>query len=540
MLRNPKPGAWPLVRQIRHAERAVGLGLVAALAALAVCVLVLEPVRGVTIDGDAATSVLYFRYLLSGHRLEAFVDTVPKPLLTIVYGTTWQLTHDWRALTWETIAVFVVAVSSAAVLARRLAGPVAAGFIVAGLLAWPDMLTQVAHANAMPWAVAGWFVAGLALTGKQPRPWLAGTALLLAGLARLETIWLVLVGVVGVAFLVFQARRTGRWDLVRSATLTTGLAALAFPVTGLHDWLLTGTPLYSLAVQAGYTAVTYPGLKAIGLRAFWSQVVWYHYSGQVPWLLLAFAGMFKLARRRPWLILAALVAVPAGVAVTLALLAHRGIYISDRYWEEADVSFLFAAAVGSAWLVERTLDWLRSWSRAASPLRRIRAPVLLGSGGLIALALAASALSTGSIQDALAATRTTHADVARVSSQLTAIARGTTGDVTVVPGVVLPVAKVSAVRLYVPREDVARVAVEADVPYAAVGDNYLAFRGALPPNVLQPGQWVFHDAGAEAGQVDLGSLEVDIPTPIGHIVVVPVVADPQSGVWVLRIDATRP
>jgi hypothetical protein len=60
-------------------------GLVGLLAA-AVLWLVVQPLAGVGNDADSATTVLYFDRLVHGQRLEAFLPTTPKPLLTVVYG----------------------------------------------------------------------------------------------------------------------------------------------------------------------------------------------------------------------------------------------------------------------------------------------------------------------------------------------------------------------------------------------------------------------------------------------------------------------
>lgn len=144
------PGAVPAAPSSGGAEATaptgrLGLGwLVAILAGLVgviVVALVIRPLDTTTIDPDAAASVLYFQRLVAGQRLEAFVPTTPKPLLTLVDGTTWSLLHDWRALTWETLLAFGVAVILAvrwldgvgrSLVAeprlRFIAGPVAAGF----------------------------------------------------------------------------------------------------------------------------------------------------------------------------------------------------------------------------------------------------------------------------------------------------------------------------------------------------------------------------------------------------------------------------
>jgi hypothetical protein len=86
-----------------------------------------------TNDPDSMNSVLYFQRILGGERLEVTVLTTPKPLLTVLYGASWDLFHDWRTLVWLTIAAHGVGVAASVRLATRLAG-VAAGAFHGGLL----------------------------------------------------------------------------------------------------------------------------------------------------------------------------------------------------------------------------------------------------------------------------------------------------------------------------------------------------------------------------------------------------------------------
>ena len=80
-----------------------------------------------TNDPDSMSSVLYFQRIAAGQHLEVTVLTAPKPLLTLVFGVTWNLVHDWRAIVWETIAIHGIGVALAARLASRIGG-LAAGF----------------------------------------------------------------------------------------------------------------------------------------------------------------------------------------------------------------------------------------------------------------------------------------------------------------------------------------------------------------------------------------------------------------------------
>ena len=107
------------------AWRALGtearLGVVAAFVAIAWCVVTLDLLGPATIDPDASSSVLYFDRIVSGHRLEGFVPTTPKPLLTVVFGLSWGLVHDWRMLVWETVLAWGLAVGATAAFVARVA-----------------------------------------------------------------------------------------------------------------------------------------------------------------------------------------------------------------------------------------------------------------------------------------------------------------------------------------------------------------------------------------------------------------------------------
>jgi hypothetical protein len=67
-------------------------------AALVLIGIVIRPFATGLVAFDGASSVLYFDRIVSGQRLEAFVNTTPKPLLTLVYGVAHSLTGDWRAI----------------------------------------------------------------------------------------------------------------------------------------------------------------------------------------------------------------------------------------------------------------------------------------------------------------------------------------------------------------------------------------------------------------------------------------------------------
>ena len=515
---------------------------IAALAALAVCLAVIRPFGPPMNDPDSAASVVFFQHLVGGHRLEAMVTTTPKPVLTLVYGITWSLTHDWSALTWETIVVFVVGVALAARLALAAGLPAAAGFIVVALVGWPELLLEVAHANSLPWAATGWLLAGWALERRPARPWLAAIAIFLAALARIETFWLV--GAAAAAILVLAAagilaRRAGRPAVAmvgirRLSPIVVG-GVLALAVMCLHDWALTGNPFFWAGVPASYTAIVDPDLRPIGLGQFWNQLVVPHYRGDVPTIFLAVVGVVALGRLGRRTLAAGIVALVAGVVLTLALLSLRGVFVSDRYWEEADVALRFAAAIGAGWLIRLAGRALRTALRRDPLPPRLRVPALAATGVIFALVLAWSVVARAEIEEPLATSREASSHLDLIEPRLGRILAGAVGAVATEPGVELPVVVPGAARLVAPREDLLRIAAETGAPLAALGDSFLAFRATNPADVLRPGQWVFHDAVVDGRGGRYTTLEVSQTTTVGALRFVPVFVDPAAGIWLLRI-----
>jgi len=515
---------------------------IAALAALAVCLVVIRPFGPAMNDPDSAASVVFFQHLIGGHRLEAMVTTTPKPLLTLVYGITWSLTHDWSALTWETIVVFVVGVALAARLALTAGLPAAAGFIVVALVGWPELLLEVAHANSLPWAVAGWFLAGWALERRPARPWIAGIAIFLAALARVETFWLVGAATAAIVVLAaagFAARRAGRpvtamAGIRRLSPIVVG-GVLALAVMCLHDWALTGNPFFWTGVPASYTAIVDPDLRPIGLGQFWNQIVVPHYRDDVPTILLAVVGVVALVRLGRRTLATGIVALVAGVVATLVLLSLRGVFVSDRYWEEADVAIRFAAAIGAGWLIRLAGRALRAILHRDPVPPRLRVPALAATGVIFALVLAWSVVARAEIEAPLATSRGGSSHLDLIEPRLGRILAGAVGAVVAEPGVELPMVVPGAARLVAPREDLLRIAAETGVPLTALADSFLAFRATTPGDVLRPGQWVFHDAAVDGRGGRYATLEVSQTTTVGALRFVPVFVDPVAGIWLLRI-----
>ena len=512
-------------------------GLVGLLAAV-VLWLVVQPLAGASNDTDAAASVLYFERLVHGQRLEAFVPTTPKPLLTVVYGVAWALTGDWRTLTILSVAVGAAAVALAARLAARLAGnaaAAAAAIVIVGLLAWPDFGLEVAQANSFVWGLALWLLAGVLVTADRPRPWLAGAVFVLAGLTRTETIWLLGAAFGCAAWIWLRALRGGDRAQLRTV-LPLLLGALAIPLACLHDLLLTGRPLYWLGVPAGYTAVAYPGLASVSpVESIRKELV--HYEPALALLALALLGGAWLIHSRRRAVALALASLAGGVLLTLVVLAWRAVFISARYYEEADAAVLLAAAIGTAALIVWTFDRLAR-SRVDADRWRSLATAVVATA--LVLGVVAVDVPHGTVESEVAPTGQAYAALQTRINDLTPILTGAQGGTAELAGANYPVADPATCRLFVPRSLLPIVSLETGAPITALGDSYLAFRDGK--YALKPGQWVLHISAADGSGGVYAPFEHSAPTTLTavsgqRVAVVPVITDPDRGLWLDRIDA---
>jgi hypothetical protein len=510
-------------------------GLVGLLAAV-VLWLAIGPLDRVTGDTDSAASVLYFERIVHGQRLEAFVPTTPKPLLTVVYGLLWSATADWRAPTLATIGAGSLAVALAARLAGRLAGMGASAVIVVGLLAWPDFREEVANANSFVWALALWLLAGLLMTADRPRPWPAGAVLLLAGLARTETIWILAAIAACVVVVGLRALRGGDRSALHTAWPLL-LGALFVPVSCLHDWLLTGRPLYWLSVPSGYTALEAPGQASIPpLTTIEGQAA--YYTPAAALVCLAVAGLLWLILSRRLALAFVLVSLVGGVLLALIYLAWKAVLLDPRYYQEADAPILLLAAVGTAasvtWVVEHVIG--------GGPARQC--------GRRLAAAAAATVLALGVVvvdvpheplEPQLAGPVAGYSALEPQIPTLRTILAGAAGGVVDVAGVDYPVADPRSCRVFVPRPFVPLISVETGAPVDALGDSFLAFRRG-EYGVLHPGQYVLHIAAVDGRGGVYAPFEhsggtVLAVAPGRTVLISPVYENVEGGVWLVRIDS---
>ncbi|HEX9043455.1 MAG TPA: hypothetical protein VF802_00385 [Candidatus Limnocylindrales bacterium] len=572
-------------------------GLAASLAGLAAALaaaFVIAPLGPTTIDPDASASVLYFERLVAGRRLEAFVPTTPKPLLTVVDGLAWQLTSDWRVLTWIALACFGLAVALAALfvwrawagadrgraavprasarvgtaaevgapgevgaevevgVAAAVGAAAGAVFIAVALASWSDLALEVSRANSLVPSLACWAAAGVALSGPRRRPGIAGIALLLGGLARFETIGIV-VAILGVAALLRVAEAIAGRRLLgdgprcarRDVVLIVGLGLLAIPVACLHDWLLTGDPLYWTAVPARYTAIYAPGLAPTPLVAYLGTLAG-RLAGQWPLVALAGVGALALAARRAYVPLVGLGSLAVGMIVLLCGLAVRGIYISNRYDEPLDLALLGLAGFAVAALVElaagRLLDLARP-DRLLAPLGRLGAMAGLAATLVVTVAAAGGIMGSPAAWDptvaaTLAPIRSASVDLDANLARLAALVPATPLASTASRPAGAPPADPHAIELFVPSTLRSRLAVAAGLPLTVVGDTFAAYMARPSWAGLHPGQWLYHDPAVDRPTALTRALDADSPD-LGGLAARTLWFDATSGVRLLRVVAAR-
>jgi hypothetical protein len=506
---------------------AAGAGLVAALVAL----LSIRAWLAGTNDADSMATVLYFQRILSGQHLEVTVLTTPKPLLTVIYGVTWSLFHDWRAIVWQTIAIHALGVALATRLAVRLAGIPAGVFVAVALIASSTELAEVSQANSLPWALAGWAIAGLAITSQPRRLGLAGVALGLAGMVRIET-WVILAaGTLGIALLAVPAVRSrapSSWPSVRS-TFPLLMGWLAVPTQLLHDALLTGNPLYWLSVPSAYTALVTPHLAPVGPLHFARQLL--DRYAAVPWIvLLAVIGFEYLFRRRRWGVLLGLTGLVAGVWVLLSSLAMRAIFVSDRYYEEPKLGLLFAAGIGVGALARVALQ-------APNRFRPAVGVAAWAASAVIALLLSLPGPLTPELAQRMAGQQVASYNLESVMPRVRGIMSHVQGPapppITGERGFtrVNPL----AATIFVPRPLQRRIAIELGVPLTRLADSTESFRFRPAADLLSAGQFVYHDARIDAPPALFQELEITGPAQLGSVHLVPIVYRP-GAYWLLAVD----
>jgi hypothetical protein len=495
---------------------------------------------------DSAASVLYFDRLAAHQTLEGFVGVTPKPAITLLYGLSFNLLHDWRLIAAISTVVFATMLVAGAALAWRTAGPLAAGLTAFGLLGSQLLLLDGALAYSNPLAILMWFVAGLALTSRSPRYGLAGLALLLAALIRVETFI-----IIAVAAAVLAAWRALPLTLLpgrsrppaRAILLLAGVFAL--PVMVTHDLLLTDHGLFWLDVSAIYSKANPAAvLTPLGLNQFLVR----YYTPAWPLALLAVVGAVDLVRRRRIVALLGLLACGPGVIAFLELLAVKGTYVSNRYTIPADAALVFAAAVGAEALVRAFAVYLTRRRNMPAPVARLAA----SERGRDNLAVACAAVAIGALVavafvrpygpidhetwTAINKSRALQADYETVKPTLTAALAAlpdqpiwSATDVEQLHSPLPP-------RLYAPAMLLPRLSVDMSVPIWAIRDGSPVLGDAANLQVSIR-SIVYIDARQGNDPVgDDAPLEVDHATRVGHVMVTPILVNAGAGLWLVQLD----
>jgi hypothetical protein len=445
-----------------------------------------------------------------------------------MYGLMHAVTHDWRSISWATIAAFGGSIALAWILVARLAGLRAAAFVVVGLIGSQALLYDTSLAYAVPWALLGWLAAGIAITGTPPRYGAAGAALLFAALARYET--LILVGLIGIVLVGMEVgyRRGARSRPPRAAWLML-LAVAAIPIQAGHDWLLSGDPFFSQFVPVAASRGA-PLVGPLGvLRHVANDLV-----AAGPMTILGCIGILVLIRRRTWVILVGLTAAGPGIVVFLVLLAARDIYISDRYYAPVELAVIVAAAFGFAALRIPDLAHL------PMQIRGVR------TGPTIAVVIAcivAAAVSSPFAPKSQALRATVRGNLQFHQNEADAV-RLMNPAVAAIPGVhELPTAPNPHGRqpgwapVMVPVLMAPQVAVDLHLPISKIQGNSaakLTTSGEYP----RPGSVIYHDRHGDRPVDAYSLLEVSSPTTTGSITIVPIAAEPAARFWVLSVESS--
>ena len=501
------------------------VGAAAFVIAVGVALYVVRPFHTGTLGYDAAASILYFDRLMAGRHLEAFLGATPKPLLTVTYGLVHSVAPDWRAISWLAILAYGTGIATSAVLAHRLGGIIAAGFVTAALIGSAELLQDVDLAYAVSWALIFWSAAGLLVTSARPRYAWAGVALALAGLARFET--LIVTGsaalILGLGFVAARSQtRDAHWVRARVPIL---LGFLTLPVQGVHDWLLTGDPLYSESVPVLSSAGLHlPGVAGV-LGAIGA-----HYAAEPILLLLALLGMLTLWGRSPD-VAAGVIALVVGVLLFLVYLASRGIYVSDRYIAPVDVGLTFAASLGVASIRFRSL------ARRVRAIRlRAAAPILAAAGGAV---IAVAVIRPFGPLDRPTRSDVTfngifHRDLERLTPVILESLGGRSGLPSFPDDGTATTHTGSRAILLAPVLAVPQLSLDLDLPLSAITGTQgplVTTDGRYP----QPGQLLLHYIGRDDPESAFRLFEVRSPTTRGAIAIDPVEVDPAGRFWLVRI-----
>lgn len=480
-----------------------------------------RPFRTAPIAFDTAASVLQFERIASGRHLEALITTTPKPLLTVVDGLLYVLTGDWRPLSLATLAAFAGAVAIASYVAARLDGWLAAGLVAVGLAASRGLWVDVGLTLAVALALLGLAVAGIAVTSRRPRYGVAGVAILLASLARVESLVLVPIAAAALGW----AATHGPINLrpAPRTWLVPLIPALTVPIMAVHDWMLTGDPLYWTEVAQRYSAaVRAPVLSPAAMVAALAS----HGVAEFGFLVLGALGILRLARARSPALAVGLVGMCLGVSALLVLLAARHLYVPERYFLLIDAGLIVAAGFGASALADSPrLASVRARIAVLRPISRGLAAA--GAGTAVAIVLGWPVASFDPV------VRSTIRNQSRLAEHFAVVLPAIRTELSA-PALEAGVADGPPVHLLVPLALLPRAAVDTGLSLRQVAATQAA---DIDPGRGSPaaGQMVFHDRLGDPASGAFRSIEVVTPTPEGPIVVRPLKVDPAAGYWLVLI-----
>lgn len=493
----------------------------------AIAIWLVQPLNGGPAAADAASSVLHFERIVSGRHLEAWLNTTPKPLLTVVYGLLHAIDGQWRLVSLAAVLATALGIVLAAEAVRRVAGLAAAAFALVALVGSNSLATEASWAYGLPWAFVLWMAAGLVLLRPRPLYGVAGAFLALAGLARPESLLLV-----GVATVLLGAAAVRGTPAPRRAWLLM-FGWLTIPALCLHDLLLTGDPLWWLSVAPHAVEINDGRARSIGGTLYLSASRVFAMSILA---VEAVVGGIIVLRRRQWVAAAGLVTLGPLVIVYTWLLAVRHVQVLPHYLHPAELAIILAAAVA----VGSLLDLGR-------PRLAARVPRLTGGIGRMVVVAAAVVLAVASSQPFTPLNDRARRLVAtqgvldrRVAALLPVIETNVAlipPRATSVPG---PMGSPdpAGVRLFIPRHRLPRMAVDLDLPLTTIAVLVPAevdLAAGYPPI----DSIVYMDGRVDPASVGPGTavMRVTTATTVGGVRIVPLETDPAAGIWIVRLEA---
>ena len=494
-------------------------------AAVAIAVELLRPTAAGAVGFDTAASVLHFERIVAGRHLESFVTATPKPLLTFVDGSLMAVFDDWRVVAWAAIAAFGAAAAGALFLAATTAGLTAGIAAAALLIASTRLISDVAIAYALVWAVLLCALAGIAVTRPRPHPALAGLALAAATLARLEVIAITGAAIVALIVAHLLARRRGPAPDRSWWWIALGLTAL--PVMCIHDLLLTGDPLFWVTVSAVFsTQAPDSVLSPLGVLTLIGRSL----AAERVVAVLAAVGLAWLWRTRRFALAVGVLGSTFGVAALLLLIAIRGTYVSDRYIGAIDLGLRFAAAFGVT-AVFGAPSWVIRRAGGSATSRAVQASAAAAAVVVLAAALRPPGFLAADVR---AAAHSAQAEVRHVDSVLgvvrCALASLPGGVPMPPPSTSLAPQAPDMVKVLGPGLFRPRLAHDLDISVGAVAGVPTA---ALDPATFLPaGVIAIHEHLSDRPAAAFSVLEIAGPTMVGNVVLTPLVADEAQGIWV--------